>query len=144
MFNVLPFENTITKMVLSGVEVQALLDYSTSRSAGRGCAAQIQVSGVTFDMNCRTGKAENIMIGGAKVEPHLFYELATNNYMAWGGSGFEMLKINTTKEDTGISLRDAVTSFMLKHPVLPECEDEGPSGCLSGVAIEDGRIRPTY
>ena len=144
MFNVLPFENTITKMVLSGVEVQALLDYSTARSAGRGCAAQIQVSGVTFDMNCRTGKAENVMIGGTKVEPQLFYELATNNYMAWGGSGFEMLKINTTKEDTGISLRDAVTSFMLHHPVLPECEVEGPGGCESGVAVEDGRIRPTY
>ena len=144
MFNVLPFENTITKMVLSGVEVQALLDYSTSRSAGRGCSAQVQVSGVTFDMNCRTGRAENIMIGGTKVEPHLFYELATNNYMAWGGSGFEMLKINTTKEDTGISLRDAVTSYMLDHPVLPECEVPGPGGCESGVAIEDGRIRPTY
>jgi len=144
MFNVLPFENTITKMVLSGVEVQALLDYSTARSAGRGCASQVQVSGVTFDMNCRTGRAENIMIGGTAVEPHLFYELATNNYMAWGGSGFEMLKINTTKEDTGISMRDAVISYMLNHPVLPECVEEGPGGCVSGVAIEDGRIRPTY
>jgi 5'-nucleotidase/UDP-sugar diphosphatase len=144
MFNVLPFENTITKMTLSGVEVQALLDYATARSAGRGCASQVQVSGVTFDMNCRTGKAENVEIGGALIQPHLFYELATNNYMAWGGSGFEMLKINTTKDDTGISLRDAVTSFMLQHPVLPECEVDGPGGCESGVGIEDGRIRPTY
>jgi 5'-nucleotidase len=144
MFNVLPFENTITKMTLSGVEVQALLDYSTSRSAGRGCSAQVQVSGVTFDMNCRTGKAENVMIGGAPVQPHLFYELATNNYMAWGGSGFEMLKINTTKVDTGISMRDAVVSFMQKHPVLPECTEQTAGGCAAGYAVEDGRIRPTY
>ena len=144
MFNVLPFENTVTKMVLSGVEVQTLLDYATARSAGRGCSSQVQVSGLTFDMNCRTGKAESIVIGGAPVEPDLFYELATNNYMAWGGSGFEMLKINTTKDDTGISLRDAVMSYMLDHPVLPECEVEGPGGCESGIAIEDGRIRPTY
>jgi hypothetical protein len=33
---------------------------------------------------------------------------------------------------------------MLGHPVLPECEEEGPGGCVSGVGIEDGRIRPTY
>jgi 5'-nucleotidase / UDP-sugar diphosphatase len=144
MFNVLPFENTITKMVLSGIEVQDLFDYAAARSASRGCSAQIQISGATFDMNCRTGEAENIEIGGQPIEPHLFYELATNNYMAWGGSGFEMLKINTTKEDTGISLRDAVVSYLLDHPEIPECQDTDESGCVSGVAVEDGRIRPTY
>jgi hypothetical protein len=64
--------------------------------------------------------------------------------MVWGGFGFEILKINTTKEDTKISLRDAVSSYMLDHPVLPECEEENPNDCESGVAIEDGRIRPTY
>jgi 5'-nucleotidase / UDP-sugar diphosphatase len=157
LFNVMPFENTITKMVLSGIEVQDLLDYASARSAGRGCAAQIQVSGIRFDMNCRTGAAENVRFhctddpdtgeeeGCEPLEPHLFYELATNNYMAWGGSGFEMLKINTTKEDTGISIREAVASYLLDHPAIPECTQTDAAGaCTAGIGIEDGRIRPTY
>ena len=144
MFNVLPFENTITTMYLSGVEVQDLLDYATQRSAGRGCATQIQVSNITFTMNCRTGVAEDIMIGGQDIQPDMVYEMATNNYIAWGGSGFDMLEQNTTKQDTGISMRDAVIDYIKKHPKLPECFDGEIEGCKSGVAISDGRIRPAY
>jgi len=145
MFNVMPFENTITTMILSGVEVKELLDYATRRSAGRGCATQVQVSGITFTMNCRTGEAEDIEIGGAPVKDDMFYELATNNYMAWGGSGFEMLKMNTTKVDTGISLRDAVIEFLYDHPEIPECESgDDLETCEEGIAIEDGRIRPAF
>ncbi len=144
MFNVLPFENTITTMYLSGVEVQDLLDYATQRSAGRGCATQIQVSNLTFTMNCRTGVAEDIMIGGQIIQSDMVYEMATNNYIAWGGSGFDMLEQNTTKQDTGISMRDAVIDYIKKHPKLPECFDGEIEGCTRGVAISDGRIRPAY
>jgi 5'-nucleotidase / UDP-sugar diphosphatase len=52
MYNVFPFENTITTLTLSGSEVKALLDYVTLRSSRRGCSAQAQVAGVTFVMNC--------------------------------------------------------------------------------------------
>ena len=169
MFNVLPFENTITTMYLSGVEVQQLLDYATDRSAGRGCNSQIQVSGVSFRMNCRTGKAENILMNGEPLQPESVYELATNNYIAWGGSGFDVLKRNSTKKDTGISMRDAVIDYMKEHPLLPECYDTysgavftepvavGEEGyeeylqyveylerCKNGLALEDGRIQPVF
>ena len=52
MFNVFPFENTITVMYLSGVEVQETLDFVAQRSADRGCRTQAQVSGIAFDMVC--------------------------------------------------------------------------------------------
>jgi 5'-nucleotidase len=146
MFNVLPFENTITTMYLSGVEVQVLLDYATARSAGRGCNSQIQVSNLSFTMNCRTGLAEDIEIAGAPITPEAIYEMATNNYIAWGGSGFEMLEINTTKQDTGIAMRDAVIDYMRQHDELPVCyAQDGESGvCTSGLGVEDGRIKPAY
>lgn len=145
MYNVMPFENTITTMILSGVEVKELLNYATRKSAGRGCSTQVQVSGVTFTMNCRTREAEDIVIGGMQVQDDMFYKLATNNYMAWGGSGFDMLKINTTKVDTGISIRDAVMDYMFKHPVLPSCLDGNDiERCTNGLAVEDGRIKPSY
>ena len=146
LFNVLPFENTITTMFLSGREVQEVLDYSTHRSAGRGCSTQIQVSGITFTMNCRTGRAEDILINGSPLNPGGVYEMATNNYMAGGGSGFEMLARNTTQTDTGISMRAAVIDYLADHPELPACDNstEDLENCTSGIAIADGRINTVF
>lgn len=145
MFNVLPFENTIATMFLSGSEVQELLDYATRRAAGRGCSSQVQVSGISFTMNCRTGEAEGIRILGRPLEPDAVYEMATNNYMAWGGSGFEMLKRNTTKKDTGIAIRNAVIDYLKPLPAIPACLEQGGDGqCLHGIGYADGRITPAY
>ena len=51
------------------------------------------------------------------------YQVAVNNYIASGGSGFTILKENTTKIDTGIPLRDAVMDFMRS---APPCTNEQP------------------
>ena len=52
LYNIFPFENTITLMYMSGTDLQAVFDYVTRRSAGRGCVSQLQVAGVEFTMNC--------------------------------------------------------------------------------------------
>ena len=52
MYNVFPFDNSITKMQLSGIEVQELFDFAARRSAGRGCASQIQIAGARVRLNC--------------------------------------------------------------------------------------------
>jgi 5'-nucleotidase len=146
LYNVLPFDNTIATMYLSGVEVQELLDYATQRSAERGCSTQIQVSGLTFTMNCREGAAQDIYIGGRPLNYGSVYEMATNNYMAAGGSGFTMLARNTTQHDTGISMRTAVIDYLSRHPRLPECDQDVPdlALCRDGIAVEDGRIKTVY
>jgi 2',3'-cyclic-nucleotide 2'-phosphodiesterase (5'-nucleotidase family) len=59
MFNIFPFDNTITKMQLSGLEVQELLDFSASRSAGRGCFSQVQIAGMRVVMNCNETARDN-------------------------------------------------------------------------------------
>ncbi len=145
LFNVFPFENTVTIMYLSGAEVQETLDYVASRSAGRGCKTQAQVSGVSFVMNCTTQKAENIGIGGSgsqcesdsecpngefcavdkrcrkHLDPNSSYKLATNDYIAGGGSGFLMLKRNTTKFNTYVSLRDTLKDYI---QTFSPCSDD--------------------
>ncbi|HTR52637.1 MAG TPA: bifunctional UDP-sugar hydrolase/5'-nucleotidase [Kofleriaceae bacterium] len=40
------------------------------------------------------------------------YRAAVNNYIAQGGSGFIVLKNNTSQQDTGVSLRNALTVFL--------------------------------
>ena len=162
LYNVLPFDNTITTMFLSGIEVQELFDYVTRRSASRGCNAQAQISSARFVMDCGAEQAFDVTIGGSwapcssgadcaeqgeicsagrcgrPIQPSESYELATNNYIAGGGSGFQVLENNTTQEDTGISMRDAVRHHMLEigqQNTVP-LNERYPDG--------DGRIAPRF
>lgn len=148
MYNVFPFENTITTMYLSGFEIQDTLDFIAARSSERGCNAQAQVAGVFFDMVCATNDAKcnsrlggptacakNIYVGdrcrvdangnidsSADIDPATTscqplnldaeYRVAVNDYIANGGSGFSVLKRNTTKFNTGISLRNSLTDYI--------------------------------
>ena len=75
MYNVFPFENTITTITLSGREVQDLMDYVALRSARRGCQAQAQIAGMSaiFDCNEDLEAAYRVTIGGSRLEdPALF------------------------------------------------------------------------
>lgn len=168
MYNVLPFENTVTTMFLSGREVQELFDYVAYRSSDRGCNSQAQISGATFTMDCLNRVSRDITVGGTgracerdaecadlgercvgftiggdtsgrcqmPISENGVYELATNDYIAAGGSGFEVLAQNTTQYDTGVPIRTVVLEYMQKHPVIPDLD--------SAVAVEDGRIRVVY
>ncbi len=161
MYNVFPFENTIATMYLSGVEVQEMLDFVAARSAERGCKSQSQVSGIFFDMVCssddadcmaRRGKpgacAKNIYLGDhcrkadlsidttqcRPLLPYALYSVAVNDYIANGGSGFSVLKRNTTKFNTGISLRDALVDFIR---TLPDRCDPSQFINIAGVNCRD-------
>jgi len=71
MYNIFPFDNSITKMQLSGREVQDLFDFVARRSTGRGCVSQIQIAGARVVVDCATtgpdatspGVASHIYIG---------------------------------------------------------------------------------
>jgi 5'-nucleotidase len=52
MYNVFPFDNSISKMQLSGGEVQELFDFVARRSARRGCSSQAQIAGARVRLNC--------------------------------------------------------------------------------------------
>src|SRR6185436_3756717 len=52
MYNVFPFDNSISKMQLSGLEVQQLFDFVARRSSRRGCTAQSQIAGARVRLNC--------------------------------------------------------------------------------------------
>jgi len=185
MFNVFPFENTIVVMYLSGVELQDTLDFVARRSAERGCRSQAQVAGIAFDMVCNgacpngaTACAKNIFIGDscrkdgnadgpidpAKCAPLLstsLYRVAVNDYIAAGGSGFQVLKRNSSKQDTGVSLRDGLRVFLNSQTKCVAQIDEtdarpdgpprkvidkyGAISCLDEhIEAHDGRIRPVF
>lgn len=51
-YNIFPFDNSITKMQLSGLELQQLFDFVARRSASRGCSTQVQIAGARVRINC--------------------------------------------------------------------------------------------
>lgn len=178
LYNIFPFDNSISKMNVSGVEIQKLFDFVARRSASRGCVSQVQLAGARVVLDCgscsdradllgpcqvdddcpengtcnkSTGQciappcARKIYIGrdndrkcktdddcagqiGAcdsirpdaegfgrcyrAIDPIASYELATSNYLAQGGSGFRVLRANTTQFDTLIQQRDALTEYI--------------------------------
>jgi len=129
IFEIFPFNNSITTMTLSGHEVQEMLDYVADRSAERGCSTQVQVSGIEMTLDCQNKKAINIKIGKNKesLNEHGFYEVATNDYMAKGGSGFAMLARVTTKVDTGIEIRNVVIDYIRKKNIIKMSDFEDPN-----------------
>lgn len=58
MYNVFPFDNSITKMQLSGLEVKEMFDFTARRAASRGCTTQVQIAGARIRLNC-AGCASN-------------------------------------------------------------------------------------
>ena len=239
LFNVFPFENSITLMYMSGTDLRSLLNYVAQRSSGRGCVSQLQVAGVEFVMNCnpdppmaygycRNCKEDNCLVPcvakcgkdpkcyGAciegykecvlaeteKIEDHFclesclplgdtwysdemdveswecfrdcfpraeeiqltdcpnpmavedistcdkvplveqqVYEVATNDYIARGGSGFTMLKSNNTQEDTGLPLREAVLEvIMTSDKCLNFCLDRDGDMDLGDCSVFQGCI----
>jgi 5'-nucleotidase / UDP-sugar diphosphatase len=61
---------------------------------------------------CYAHPAPDIVIGDEPININGTYLIAVNDYIAQGGSGFNVLKRNTTRVETGISLRDALVGYM--------------------------------
>ncbi len=61
---------------------------------------------------CWAHPGTNISINGNPLSINETYRVAVNDYIARGGSGFLVLKRNTTRIETGIPLRDSVVGYM--------------------------------
>jgi 5'-nucleotidase/UDP-sugar diphosphatase len=61
---------------------------------------------------CWAHPATDIQINSKPLDPNSTYRIAVNDYIAKGGSGFKVLKRNTTRIETGISLRDSLIGYM--------------------------------
>ncbi len=101
----------------------------------------------------------------APLELNGLYRVAVNNYIAQGGSGFVVLKRNTSQQDTGVSLRDALTVYlsnqakscdgMTTDQIIDTTDTQNPQrsvqtrygniSCIDEtLEPHDGRIRPVF
>ena len=110
IYTVLPFDNSVTVIKLKGTDVQAMFDYIAT-TIGKGAYAQVS-DGVSYTINVKAGKCENILIGGQPLDPAKVYTIATNSYLATGGDGYAMFKNALSSYETSMFQRDALIAYV--------------------------------
>ncbi|MFY9150638.1 MAG: 5'-nucleotidase [Prolixibacteraceae bacterium] len=121
IFELMPFENEIVLVKISGDSFRQMAD----RIAGRGGEG---VSGTTIGI--RGNKAGTINVGGKSLENEASYWLATNDYVASGGDQMSMFAGNSDIIYTHKKIRDVTIELLRKR-----YEKEGQLDVK-----EDGRI----
>lgn len=117
LFQVLPFDNHVVTVTLTGAELEAILRRSVEGESSRG----LEFSGavVEFDRSAGTPRLARILVGGAPLDPAASYRLTTNNFTARGGDGYEALKDAAVREVDPTLLRDLVERVFADGPVTP-------------------------
>src|SRR6056297_2118336 len=121
ILTVLPFGNTVYVLNLSGAEIMNLLEYAVSVSPGEG--AYPQFAGVRFVYE--NGEIKDVKVNGEAIKMDKVYRLATNNYLATGGDGYEVLSKNGDKGyDTGFVAADVLRGYMEHLGTITEYTSE--------------------
>ncbi len=107
IFELMPFENEMVFIQLSGNQLQQFFDYVASKGGD-------SVGGAKFVIS--SGKAKKVFVGGKKLNTDKMYWLVTNDYSANGGDN---LKVFTERQEligSSKKIRDVIISnFEERH-----------------------------
>lgn len=109
VYEVLPFDNSITLVSLKGSDVIKLFEQAAG-NVGAGAMAQVS-DGVEFVIS--GGSMESIKIGGEAVDPEKEYKIAVNSYLASGGDGYDIFKEAVDYYDSSLMQRDAFIDYVI-------------------------------
>jgi 2',3'-cyclic-nucleotide 2'-phosphodiesterase (5'-nucleotidase family) len=110
MFELMPFENLISILLLEGSTVRALAD-QIARRRGE------PVAGFSFRIVEVGGerRAVDIEVGGEPLVSDRLYRLATSDFLASAGDDLSALLSARSREDLPILIRDAFIAYIREH-----------------------------
>lgn len=111
IYEVLPFDNSITVVTLKGSDVIALFD-RTPGTVTHGAMPQVSKE-VSFVIDTAAGTVSDLLINGQPVDPNKEYRIATNSYLASGGDGYDVFKRKVDFFDTSLMQRDAFIEYVI-------------------------------
>jgi 5'-nucleotidase/UDP-sugar diphosphatase len=120
IFTLLPFDNNLVTMNLTGAQILEILEYNAKMEQG-----SLQVSGIKvhYDVSEPAGfMVKEVYIGETPLTKEKTYTVTTIDFLAAGGDAFKTFKEghNITY---GTNLRDLFVSYLKKHsPVSPWIE----------------------
>jgi 5'-nucleotidase/UDP-sugar diphosphatase len=105
LFEILPFENTLVTMKITGAQLK------------RSLAVRLTaVSGIRVTFDLRKPKGEQLVSvtleDGSAVLDNATYTVAINDFMQAGGDDYTEFANGTEARDTGIRLRDVVSDYI--------------------------------
>lgn len=103
IFELMPFENELVFIELKGDKMQAFMDYIADHGGGSVGGARMVIA---------NDKANDVKIGGKEIDFNKNYWLVTNDYVAAGGDGLEMLAENERFINSGEKIRDAIIDYL--------------------------------
>jgi 2',3'-cyclic-nucleotide 2'-phosphodiesterase / 3'-nucleotidase / 5'-nucleotidase len=116
LFRLQPFANTLVTMTLTGEQLTGVLEHVI----GRRGVVDAHVSGmrVWFDPEAEPGsRVSRVELeGGERVVPGGRYSVTVNDFMAEGGSGFEILTRGADVVHTGTVDLDAMIDHLRQRP----------------------------
>jgi len=119
LMTLLPFQNKIVIIELSGQLIQEALENGVSEFETAGGSFP-QVSGLTFRFNPKKPVGQRITkitIGGKPLVASKTYKLATLDFLANGGDGYDVFvkTKHITKPADAVPLTDAIASYLKKN-----------------------------
>ncbi|SMF53983.1 2',3'-cyclic-nucleotide 2'-phosphodiesterase/5'-or 3'-nucleotidase, 5'-nucleotidase family [Tistlia consotensis] len=123
----LPFGNRTLLLEVSGAELRAALENGLSQVAD-AAGRFPQVSGMTVlaDLSQPVGqRVQSIKVKGLPLDPKARYTLATNDFLARGGDGYDMLsgaKVVVSANDAGLMANQVIAYIRSIGYVAPQIE----------------------
>ena len=103
VFEVLPFENELVVLTMSGGLVRKTVDFIASKGGQPVSAIRFQI---------KASKASEIMIGNVPFDSSRTYKVLTLDYLANGGDQFGFLSQASKRENLNVKLRDVMIQYL--------------------------------
>lgn len=103
VFELMPFENAITILQLSGQDMNTLLNF-IAKTDGQ------PIAGMT--MNIKDRKPVDVIIQGEPFDVNKSYKVVTYDYLANGGDYIEGITTPLKRNDTGIVVRKGLIKYI--------------------------------
>jgi 5'-nucleotidase / UDP-sugar diphosphatase len=107
LLEVLPSENTLVTMRLSGAQIKRILGRSV-----------MSVSGLRVKLDVTKPEGKRLVSArldnGTPIRDKDLYSLTTNDYLLMGGDGYTEFAGGMDVEDTGILMRDALGEYIVR------------------------------
>jgi 5'-nucleotidase len=129
VYEIMPFDNRIATVHLTGAQV---LDAVETGVKGDGC---VQIAGLRYTFDRSRPRGERVLkmetATGTPIDPKATYLVATNDFMAQGGDGFDVFA-------KGPDLK--VSEDLVRDALVADCEARAKRGEKLTIAL-DGRIQ---
>lgn len=110
VYAVMPFDNTIVVVELTGAQVKLAIEQALRADR------VTQVSGVRYEYDPSRPDLQRVtritLADGSPLDEARVYRVAVNNFMAGGGDQYDALAQGRSRQDTGLPIRSAMESWV--------------------------------